>query len=138
MNSSKKPQIAVRAIITNSERKILILKRANTSYGNGCWNLPGGKIDFGETAEQAIIKEIKEEINLDCSSAQFLFYLDNLPNEMADLHFVTLFFECKCTGGIKLNPESSDYRWIDSSELPKYDLVFENDLAIEKSRNINN
>jgi mutator protein MutT len=130
MNSSKKPQIAVRAIITNSERKILILKRANTSYGNSCWNLPGGKIDFGETAEHAIKKELKEEINLDCHSAEFLFYLDNLPNEMTDLHFVTLFFECKCTGEIKLNPESSDYRWIDSSELLKYNLVFENDVAI--------
>jgi len=130
MNSSKKPQIAVRAIITNSERKILILKRANTSYGNSCWNLPGGKIDFGETAEHAIKKELKEEINLDCHSSKFLFYLDNLPNEMTDLHFVTLFFECKCSGKIKLNSESSDYKWIDSGELTKYDLVFENDVAI--------
>jgi 8-oxo-dGTP diphosphatase len=137
MNSNKKPQIAVRAMITNSERKILILKRANTSYGDGCWNLPGGKIDLGETAEHAIKKELKEEINLDCYSSKFLFYLDNLPNEMTNLHFVTLFFECKCSGEIKLNSESIDYKWIDSGELSNYDFVFENDLAIEKYRNKN-
>jgi mutator protein MutT len=135
MNSIKKPQIAVRAIITNSVNEILILKRANTSYGNGFWNLPGGKIDFGETAEQAIKKEIKEEINLDCHSAKFQFYLDNLPNEMTDLHFVTLFFECKCTGDLQLNPESSAFKWIDSDKIADYHLVFENDAAIKNYKN---
>lgn len=133
-----KPQVAVRAIISNAKEEILILKRAKTSYGNGYWNLPGGKIDFGDTAEETIRKELKEEVNLNCNSAQFLFYLDNLPDETTDLHFVTLFFKCKCSGDLQLNDESSDYKWINFNQLSDYQFVFDNDLAIKKFITKNN
>ena len=130
MNKPKKPQITVRAIIQNSKDEILIVKRSNASYANGYWNLPGGKIDFGETAEQAICKEIKEETNLDCKSIHFQFYMDNLPNVMTDLHFVTLFFKCICDGDLVLNNESSAYKWIAPNKLDNFQLAFDNDKAI--------
>ena len=115
MDKLKKPQIAVRAFITNSTGGVLIVQRANTAYGNGLWNLPGGKIDFGETAEESVKKEIFEETSLNCKSAKFLFYMDNLPDETTNLHIVALFFECKCTGDIKTNRESSDFKWINKN-----------------------
>jgi mutator protein MutT len=132
MNNSNKPLLAVRAFITNSQDNILIFKRANTSYGNGFWNLPGGKIDFGETAVKAIIKEIFEETNLYCQSAKFLFYMDNLPSENTDLHFVTLFFECECYGDIELNVESSSYEWLNMDNIQNYQFAFGNDKAIKQ------
>ena len=132
MNKLKKPQIAVRAFITNQKEEILILKRENTAYGNGLWNLPGGKINFGETAEESVKKEIFEETSLNCKSAKFLFYMDNLPDETTNLHFVALFFECKCTGDIKLNRESSDFKWINNDNLDGFHFAFGNDLAIKK------
>jgi 8-oxo-dGTP diphosphatase len=128
----KVPKVAVRAIITNDEGKVLILKRSNTSYGLGLWNLPGGKIDFEQKAIEAVTREIEEETMLKTASASFLFYMDNLPGKGTDLHFVTLFFECRCTGSLSINDESSEYRWIDQKDIETYELAFEHDTALRR------
>jgi 8-oxo-dGTP pyrophosphatase MutT (NUDIX family) len=134
---------AVRALIQDHEGRILIIKRTNTSYCEGWWNLPGGKIDYNQTAEDAVIREIHEETKLECTSSQFLFYLDNLPTPDYETHFLTLFFLCHCRGTIKLNDESGGFYWLGPDELSRYRLAFENDLAIKRflthnSNNISN
>jgi 8-oxo-dGTP diphosphatase len=132
----KKVHLAVRAIIPDSHGKILILKRANTSYCNGFWNLPGGKVGFCETAVQALAKEISEETSLVLENSVFLFYMDNLPNENTDLHFVTLFFQCKCSEDVKVNDESSEYKWIGGEEIKLLDFAFDHDKAILDYNNL--
>jgi 8-oxo-dGTP diphosphatase len=131
-NKSHIPKVAVRAIIKNAIGKILVLKRANTSYGNGSWNLPGGKIDYLQTAVDAVNREIEEETSLKSGRARFLFYMDNLPSESSDLHFVTLFFECICTGEVNINDESNQYQWIDRIDIESLDLAFGHDIALLK------
>jgi 8-oxo-dGTP diphosphatase len=126
------PKVAVRAIIQNSDGKILILKRANTGYCEGYWNLPGGKVDFGQTAEEAVIREVEEETMLKTEKAKFLFYMDNLPDETTDLHFVNLFFECVCTGEVTINNESSECQWINRDDLKSLNLAFGHDEAIRR------
>ena len=125
---------AVRAIITDPEDRILILKRQNSAYCNGWWNLPGGKIDYKQTAEEAIVREIQEETQLDCNVAQFLFYMDNLPSAEYNSHFLTLFFHCRCTGNFRINDESSEYHWLESDEMESFRLAFEHDAAIRQYR----
>jgi 8-oxo-dGTP diphosphatase len=133
----KRVQLAVRAIITDSSGKVLILKRADNSLCGGFWNLPGGKVDFGETAEEAMAKEILEEVSLVTDNLKFLFYMDNLPNEQTELHFVTLFFLCNCSENVKLNSESSEYKWIVRDELELFDFAFDHDKAILNYTNNN-
>ncbi len=125
------PFLAVRAIILNKENnKVLLLKRAdNDKYGE-YWCLPGGKVDFGETAEEAIVREIMEETSLRCNSVKFLFYQDNLPQKDEENQYLTLYFYCDVKGEIKLNKESSQFAWITFSEINKYDIAFKNDEAI--------
>jgi mutator protein MutT len=106
---SNRPFLAVRAIITDESENVLILKRAGNSCRSGEWCLPGGCIDYGQTAVEALIREIKEETSLTCQKVKFLFYLDSLPEEHLILHYINLYFSCITEGQIVLNHESSDY-----------------------------
>ncbi len=131
-NTEPRIQTAVRAFITNDDGHVLIIKRANTKFCEGWWNLPGGKIDFNQTADEAVIREIKEETQLDCTSTKFLFYMDNLPTEEYNTHFLTLFFFCECSGNVNLNRESAEFHWMNSDEMPSFQLAFSHDQAIMK------
>jgi 8-oxo-dGTP diphosphatase len=125
-------RVAVRAIIRDSTNRVLIIKRGNTKYGNNRWCLPGGKVDFNVTVIENLENEIKEETSLDCLSHRFLFYLDTLPSEDSDMHFVSLVFQCEVSGEIKLNDESKAFAWVAPNEMQKFDFVFDTDRALER------
>jgi 8-oxo-dGTP diphosphatase len=125
------PLLAVRAIIKNEADEILLLKRASKDAYGDMWCLPGGKVDFGQTAEEAIIREIQEETSLICSSSEFLFYKDGIPQNPGENHYLTLYFYCQANGTIELNRESSRFAWLGLEELGKYDIAFNNDDAIK-------
>ncbi|MBN1364741.1 MAG: NUDIX domain-containing protein [Syntrophaceae bacterium] len=126
----KYPVPIVRLIIPDDRGRVLILKRKNTEYGSGQWCLPGGKIDYGQPVEQAIVEELFEETGLSAVTWKFLFYQDSLPPETGEMHCINLYFECSVSGTIVLNKESSDYDWVGQADLSTYDIVFNNDLAL--------
>lgn len=137
MAKEKRPMLAVRVIITNESGKVLLLKRDATSYGNDEWCLPGGKIDFGQTAADAVAREVIEETSLVCKEMKFLFYQDSLPDENLELHFVNLVFECNAEGKVQLNKESSDYVWTDSVGMKNYKVAFRNDEILVRYWHLN-
>jgi len=51
-------------VLLYQDNSILLLRRHNTSFGNGLYSLPGGKIEQGETARQAAIREAQEELGI--------------------------------------------------------------------------
>ena len=130
---SSRPYLAVRAIITNESGKVLILKRANTAEGDGKWCLPGGNIEYGETADEAMVREIKQETSLNCTDTKFLFFLESLPSEESELHYVNFVYHCTAEGKVKLNYESSDYAWIDHGmTCTNYKIAFKNDEILRR------
>jgi 8-oxo-dGTP diphosphatase len=124
------PVPVVRLIISDKGGKILIVKRANTEYSQDSWCLPGGKIDYGQTVEQAIAKELYEETSLICTSSKFLFYQDSLPKIEGKMHCINLYFECTVSGDIVLNDESTEIAWIGPDDINKYSIAFRNDEAL--------
>lgn len=124
------PIPVVRLIIPDSQNRALILKRRNSVHSSGMWCLPGGKIDYGETIEQSIVKELMEETSLVCTASRFLFYQDSLPPEAGSMHCINLYFECSVTGTIVLNDESSEFAWIGTEDLGKYRIAFKNDIGL--------
>lgn len=125
------PIISVRGIISNSKNEILLLKRAIQDSFGGNWCLPGGKVDYGFTVIDAIRKEIKEETNLECTSIEFLFYLDSLPTDDNPMHYIVFYFLCGIKGNLVLNEESDGYMWVNSSDVHNYSVVFGNEKGIE-------
>jgi 8-oxo-dGTP pyrophosphatase MutT (NUDIX family) len=127
---SRYPIPTVRLIIPDSEGRVLILRRKAGKYGNGGWCLPGGKVDYGDTIEQTIVKELYEETSLQVINSKFLFYQDSLPLEEGKMHCINLYFECTTSGIVVLNHESIEFKWISSSEIKDYNILFGNDIVL--------
>jgi 8-oxo-dGTP pyrophosphatase MutT (NUDIX family) len=127
-----RPVPVVRLIVRNGEGQVLILRRAGTVHGEGGWCLPGGKVDYGETVEMAVRKELREETDLECGQARFLFYQDSLPPRPGQMHCLNLYFECSVSGDVKLNPESSEWAWVGPGEIGRYEIVFRNDEGLRR------
>jgi 8-oxo-dGTP pyrophosphatase MutT (NUDIX family) len=126
----KLTRVAVRAIICDDQNRALIIKRSNTSYGDGKWCLPGGKVDYGVSVLQNLANEIREETTLECLEADYICYLDTLPSPETDMHFVSLVFKCKVSGQVILNDESQEYTWISHDQIKDYAITFDNEKAL--------
>lgn len=98
------PSAATAAFIINKNNELLVCRRANEP-AKGTLDLPGGFIDFDETAEQAIQREILEELGVKTHSVQYLF---SLPNDYlySDLNVPTLdlFFRCQIDESCTITP----------------------------------
>ena len=126
------PVPAVRLLIADEQGKVLLLRRQKGTYGAGGWCLPGGKLDYGQTVEEAVAKELAEETSLECVSSQFLFYQDSLPFEPGGMHCINLYFECRVRGAVALNDESIEHAWVGPKNLDQYQIVFRNDEGLRR------
>ena len=129
-NSIARPIPTVRLIVTGTGGRVLILRRALNSTGGGQWCLPGGKVDYNDTVEQAAARELEEECGLQAANLRFLFYQDSLPTAPGLMHCVNFYFECQSVGDLKLNAESMEFAWIAPEDLPRYAITFRNDEGL--------
>ncbi|MEI7673666.1 MAG: NUDIX hydrolase, partial [Deltaproteobacteria bacterium] len=118
------PVVAVRIIVMDRNGCILLLKRANSKYGEGQWCLPGGKLDYGDTPECTVEKELSEETSLVSNNIEFLFYQNSLPIQPGKMHCVNLYFRCTATGDVRLNEENSEFVWVTPEDVGQYQPVF--------------
>ena len=110
----------VAAVIQNEEGKILIAQRNLKKSQGGLWEFPGGKIEPNETKEEAIIREIKEEMDIDIEAKKFIGQkVFNYPDK--DINLIAI--ECKqIKGDIKLN-EHEDFKWVNKNELKNFNFA---------------
>lgn len=105
--------IEVVAAIIQKEDKIFITRRG---YGEfiDMWEFPGGKVEVGESKEDALKREIKEELELDIENLEYLITVDyDYPN----FHLKMDCFMCEVAGGkLALNAHNA-VKWINFEEL---------------------
>ncbi len=108
----------------------IFMTKRNIQPFKDYWCLPGGHIEDFEPAFSAIVREVKEETNLDYSP-RFLCYLDEIFPEM-DLHNVVMMFYGEASGIPKADPgEVSDAGWFGLEEAMKMDLAFQHNEALK-------
>jgi len=63
-STTKRPLVAVDGVVVGKRGSIILVKRKKPPY-EGYWALPGGLVEYGETVEEAVVREVKEETGLD-------------------------------------------------------------------------
>ena len=109
--------VGVGALIEKSD-KVLIVQRSRSDRYNKCaWELPGGKIEFGESIIDALRREVKEEVNLEID---VLFPLTVSSRLRYNKHVIVIIFLCSYKSGwVKLSNEHSSFKWVNPEEILK-------------------
>jgi len=115
----KKIVVAVKGIIEKGN-KILLLKRSDDDpIGPNTWEFPGGKIEFHETMEEALKREVFEEAGIDIAIVKLLYVTTFLTNE--DRKIVLAAYLCRAENdGVTLSSEHKDYGWFSREEIFEY------------------
>lgn len=99
------------AVIFNAEKKVLLVK--STYQRHHPWGLPGGSLEYGETGEEAVVREVHEETNLTIEIERFLFVKTWKPDR------VGLYYLCKITDGeFRPSDEVSEFGYFAPNDLP--------------------
>jgi 8-oxo-dGTP diphosphatase len=108
--------IAVKGIILNNGQILIVKRNKNDEVGADAWECVGGKIEFGEELEAALIREVKEEVGLDITIEKLLYATTFLTNPTRQV--VILTYLCRSDmRHVRLSTEHSDYLWVTKSQL---------------------
>jgi mutator protein MutT len=115
---------AVVAVIYNEKGELLLTRRKNNP-AKGFFDLPGGFVNIGETAENAVIREIREELNIDVSACKFM---ATFPNEYVfdGIQYFTedIVFLCKIAdfSSMSANDDISNYEFRLIDKINVYEI----------------
>jgi mutator protein MutT len=119
-----RPIVGVGAVIVDGDRVVLV-KRAHEPL-KGHWSLPGGSVEVGETLEQAVVREVREETGLAVRVGPLLEVFDRIhraPDERVEYHFVLLDYRCTViSGALTHGSDASDACWASADDVDRLGL----------------
>ena len=108
------------AIITDKEQRLLIAQRPLHVPQGGLWEFPGGKLESNESAEDALVREIREEIGLEVLNARFLGEISHqYPDKKVEL---LVFHVSEFTGTPACLEGQLAVKWMDKEQLNPQDF----------------
>lgn len=111
----KHQKIVVSGFLYQEGKALLIRRAEHETFLPGHYELPGGKVDFGESAEDALIREFKEETNLDIT---ILHPYRTFSYVTGDRHTLEIVFVVSCNDitSLQLSKDHDDTLWLSASE----------------------
>ena len=108
-------------LLVDVDGRVLIARRPEGKAMAGLWEFPGGKVDAGETPEEALIRELREELGIDVTEAclaPFTF----ASHTYEDFHLLMPLFVCRVWEGTPRPREGQTVRWVRPERLKDYDM----------------
>lgn len=124
----------VAAVICNSLENTTKIFATAKGYGEfkGKWEFPGGKLEAGETSQQALIREIQEELAVKIEVGELI---DTIEYDYPTFHLSMDCFLCVVVDGEIIIKEAEAARWLDKDELYSVDWLPADIALIEKLQN---
>lgn len=113
--------LVVACALVDTDGRVLIAKRPEGKALAGLWEFPGGKVEPGERPEQAIIRELKEELGIDVTEAclaPFVF----ASHAYDSFHLLMPLYLCRRWSGVVTGREHPDLAWVKPSKLADYPM----------------
>ena len=115
-----RPEVCVGAIAVVDDRLLLIRRGRGPAAGE--WSVPGGRVEWGETLGEAVVRELAEETGLEGVADRFVGWVERIGN---DHHFVILDFAVTVLepGALRAGSDAAEAEWVPMDEVPHRRLV---------------
>ncbi|MBU6344135.1 8-oxo-dGTP diphosphatase MutT [Cylindrospermopsis raciborskii] len=114
-------------VIWNQEKQILIDRRLPTGSMANLWEFPGGKMEEGETIQDCIVREIREELGIKIAVREHLITIDHTYSHLQ----VTLrVYHCDYLDGTPQTLECAEFRWVNLDDLEQFEFPAANGQII--------
>lgn len=123
-----RPIVAVGAVILDGDRVLLVQRGQEPLKGE--WSLPGGAVELGETLEEALVREVREETSLDVAVGPMVEVFDSIRRDAggrAEYHYIIIDYACRVRGGTPTaavrGSDAADVRWVPLAEIERYHVT---------------
>ena len=113
--------LVVACALVDVDMRVLLAQRPEGKAMAGLWEFPGGKIDPGETPEAALIRELREELDIETKSA-CLAPLTFASHAYDDFHLLMPLFICRRWWGTPRAREGQNLKWVRAKDLRDYPM----------------
>ena len=114
-----KTVLVVAVCLVDRDGRILLAQRPEGKKMAGLWEFPGGKVEASEIPEDALIRELKEELDIDVTSA-CLAPLTFASHTYEDFHLLMPVFVCRKWNGVVRGQEGQELAWVKPNKLRDY------------------
>ena len=124
--------INVVAAIIKKENKVFITQRGHGEF-KGKWEFPGGKVEEGEIPEEAVVREIKEELKADIGVEKIF---SEINDNRGDICFNVKFYICKLKSDKMEVTEHLDYKWIEPKDIVDAEFMEADKVVLDELRKV--
>jgi len=113
--------LVVACALVDEDNRVLVAKRPKYKHMGGLWEFPGGKVDPGELPEDALIRELAEELGIDVTRS-CLAPLTFASHSYEEFHLLMPLYVCRTWDGEMEPKEGQELVWVRPNRLSDYDM----------------